>query len=79
MDEIHSGVDARQKEVSTTHCLIDVYHHLILGVEKTGSIGTLVLTDSSKVLTSLTTRSSLSNCLTWGCPIDCAVVGRFSH
>ena len=52
MDEIHSGVDARQfgnqKGVSTTHCLIDVYHHLISGVEKVGSIGTLVLTDFSK-------------------------------
>ena len=52
MDEIHSGVDARQfgnqKGVSTTHCLIDVYHHLISGVEKAGSIGTLVLTDFSK-------------------------------
>ena len=33
MNEIHSGVDARQfsnqNGVSTTHCLIDVYHHLI--------------------------------------------------
>ena len=52
MDEIHSGVDARQfgnqKGVSTTHCLIGVYHHLISGVEKVGSIGTLVLTDFSK-------------------------------
>ena len=52
MHEIHSGVDARQfgnqNGVSTTHCLIDVYHYLIPGVEKTGNIGTLVLTDFSK-------------------------------
>ena len=37
MDKIHSGVDARQfgnqKRVSTTQCLIDVYHHLISGAE----------------------------------------------
>ena len=52
IDEVHSGVNARQfghqKGVSTTHCLIDVYHHLISDVEKAGSIGTLVLTDFSK-------------------------------
>ena len=52
MDEIHSGVDARQfgnqKGVSTTHCLIDVYHHLISGGENPAAISTLVLTDFSK-------------------------------
>ena len=38
----------KQKGVSTTHCLIDIYHHIISGAEKEGNISTLVLTDFSK-------------------------------
>ena len=72
MDEIHSGVDARQfgnqKGVSTTHCLIDVYHHLISHVEKAGSIGTLVLTDFSKASDLIDHKIVIVKLLDWGCP-----------
>ena len=51
-DHIQPRIDNRQygnqKGVSTTHCLIDIYHHIISGIEKEGNISTLVLTDLSK-------------------------------
>jgi len=51
-DQIQPNIDSRQygnqKGVSTTHCLIDVYHHMVSGVEKQGNVSTLVLTDFSK-------------------------------
>ena len=51
-DHIQPRIDNRQygnqKGVSTTHCLIDIYHHIISGAEKEGNISTLVLTDFSK-------------------------------
>ena len=51
-DQIQPRIDNRQygnqKGVSTTHCLIDIYHHIISGAEKEGNISTLVLTDFSK-------------------------------
>ena len=73
------GVDARQfgnqKGVSTTHCLINVYHHLISGVEKAGSIGTLVLTDFSKAFDLIDHKIVIVKLLDLGVPIDCAVGG----
>ena len=42
VDSIQSQVDERQygnqKGMSNSHCLIDVYHHLISEAEKTGTI-----------------------------------------
>ena len=79
MNEIHSGVDARQfgnqKGVSATHCLIDVYHHLISGVEKTDSLSTLVLKDFSKSFDLIDHKIVIIKLLDLGCPIDCAVGG----
>ena len=52
LDSIRPQLDIRQfgnqKGVSTTHCLIEVYHQLISAAEKSGNINTLVLTDFSK-------------------------------
>ena len=56
-DQIQPRIDNRQygnqKGVSTTHCLIDIYHHIISGAEKEGNISTLVLTDFSKAIDQL--------------------------
>ncbi len=45
VDSIQSQIDERQygnqKGVSTTHCLIDVYHQLVSEAEKSDTIGTL--------------------------------------
>ena len=72
IDEIHNGIDHRQfgnqKGVSTTHCLIDVYHHLVSGVEKTGSISTLVLTDFSKAFDLIDHRIVVVKLLDLGVP-----------
>ena len=71
-DEIHSGVNTRQfgnqKGVSTTHCLIDVYHHLISGVEKAGSIGTLMLMDFSKAFDIIDHKIVIAKLLDLGAP-----------
>ena len=51
-DHIQPRIDNRQygnqKGVSTTHCFIDIYRHIISGAEKGANISTRVLTDFSK-------------------------------
>ena len=51
-DSIQFQIDDRQyssqKGVSTTHCLIDVYHQLLSEAEKSDTISTLIFTDFLK-------------------------------
>ncbi len=52
MKTIQPKIDKRQfgnqKGLSTTHCLVDIYHHLVTGVSTSNNIGSLVLTDFTK-------------------------------
>ena len=69
LKSIQPHVDDRQygnrKGMSTTHCLIDVYHQLVSKAEKPGNISTLVLTDFSKAFSSLFSMGVALNIVQW--------------
>ena len=71
-DHIQPRIDNRQygnqKGVSTTHCLIDIYHHIISGAKKEGNISTLVLTDFSKAFDLIDHKIALTKLLGMNAP-----------
>lgn len=70
VESIQPYVDERQygnqKGMSTTHCLIDVYHQLVSEAEKSNNISTLVLTDFSKAFDVIDHNIAFSNLLSMG-------------
>ena len=70
VDSIQDQVDERQygnqKGMSTTHCLIDVYHRLVSEAEKSATISTLVLTDFSKAFDVIDHNIAVTNLLSMG-------------
>jgi hypothetical protein len=70
MNTIEPIIDKRQfgnqKGMSTTHCLIDIYHHIVSGVEKAGNISTLVLTDFTKAFDMIDHKIAIMNLLSMG-------------
>jgi hypothetical protein len=72
VDAIQPHVDHRQfgnqKGLSTTHCLIDVYHHLVSGAENSKNVGTLVLTDFSKAFDLIDHKIAVTKLLKLGVP-----------
>ena len=72
-DQIQPRIDNKlygnQVIVSTTHCLIDIYHHIIWGAEKEGNISTLVLTDFSKAFDLIDNKIALTKLLGMNAPL----------
>ncbi len=69
-DTIQPNIDKRQygnrRGMSATHCLIDVYHHLASGAEKSTNISTLALTDFSKAFDVIDHRIAFDSLLKMG-------------
>ena len=73
MNSISAKLDPRQfgnrKGISTTHCIIDIYHHLISGADTPNNFSTLVLTDFSKAFDSIDHKIAIKRLLEFGvCP-----------
>ena len=70
MKAIQPKVDKRQfgnqKGLSTTHCLVDVYNHLVTGASISNNIGSLVLTDFTKAFDSVNHVIAIENLLSLG-------------
>ncbi|XP_072019220.1 uncharacterized protein [Amphiura filiformis] len=70
LETIQPFIDHRQygnqKGMSTTHCLIDVYHHMVSGAEKAGNVCTHVLTDYTKAFDMIDRRIAVINLLKMG-------------
>ena len=70
MNSIGTKLDTRQfgnpKGISTTHCIIDIYHHLVTGANKPNNVSTLILIDFSKAFDSIDHQVAIKSLLELG-------------
>ena len=67
MNSINLNLDTKQfgnrKGISTTHCIIDIYHHLISVANKPNNVSTLIPTDFSKAFDTIDHKVAIKRLL----------------